>query len=359
MVGYSQGNLGNLGEQHVYLQSNHGGDMLQESLEVILVEEERDKYSNIKQRDVIEVRDELEGTSIELSFDQHYAAISEEATFRSSPEILRLLVKSNFLGYIDIGRLLLLVSKSIASSGFLNDDIWRTLLVNRFGSEITFQMMKSLQCGPQQCFRHLIKNEPTKPIPSSFLPSDYRIILNLYNDEGERIVFRILRGETFPRFFDDGFMVMKGVDGIKDPIFLRYSGLFKTRATVHIIRISDQKSICLIDDRKGLNEYSLQRKCFVFTTSMSPSSALSLADESAEHLLNDFVNFPLGFYFNLRMKIRRTTSRDRCPDGKNIALYGNLVLEAVCHPSDALFKEYRNDNNGPKFSHILEKLYGW
>jgi hypothetical protein len=281
-------------------------------------------------------------------------------TLQSSSEIIRQLVKSNFLDYKEMGRLLLFVSKSTVSLGFLCDDLWKSLLVNRFGDDIACKMMESLNCGPHQCFRHLIKTEPRKSIPQRFVPSDYRIIINLYDDIGRRIMFRILRGENIERFFDDGYIVMKGSDGLREPIFTKYSGIFRTKATVHIVRIPDQKSICIIDDKKGLNEYSLEKKYFIFTTSLCPSSSLSLVDESATQLLANMMEFSQGIYFNLRMKIRRTNSRDRnCTDGCNVALYGNLVLEAVCYPTCESFKDGRKRNMNAKFSQILEKFYGW
>ena len=328
-------------------------DTLEESLELILIEQERDFNPSPPIRFEIDEREEVEASNY-FRFTGASAV-----TFESSPEVLRLLVKSNFLDYKDVGRLLLLVSKSIASLGFLNDDIWKALLKNRFGNEIADQIMTGLQCGPQQCFRHLIKNEPIKPISSTFMPKDYRIIINIYNDNGERILFRIARGDQFPRFFDDGILVMKDHDGVTKPVYTRYSGLFKTKATVHIVRIPDQKSICVIDDRRGLSEYSLERRYLIFSTSMAPSSGLSLIDEGAERLLNSFIDFSQGLYFNLRLNIRKTTCRDHCSNGNNIALYGNIALEAICYPTDALFREGRTENQELKFLHILEKLYGW
>ena len=330
-----------------------GRDTLVESLELILIEQERDCNPSQPTRFETDKREE-----VEESDDFHFTGASE-VTFESSPEVLRLLVKSNFLDYKDIGRLLLLVSKSIASLGFLNDDIWITLLKNRFGNEIADQIMAGLQCGPQQCFRHLIKNEPVKPISSTFMPKDYRIVINIYNGDGERILFRIAQGDQFPRFFNDGILVMKDRDGVTKPIYTRYSGLFKTKATVHLVRIPDQRSLCVIDDRRGLNEYSLERKYVIFSTSMAPSSGLSLVDEGAERLLNSFIDFSKGLYFNLRLKIRKTTSRDHCSDGNNVALYGSIVLEAICYPTDALFRDGRTGNKDLKFLDILEKLYGW
>jgi len=281
------------------------------------------------------------------------------SSFQSSPEIIRQIVRSNFLNYREMGRLLLFVSKSTTALGFSYDDAWEALLINRFGLTIAFDMMNSLKCGPHRCFKHLIKTEPRRSKPIRFTSNDYRIIINVYDENGERIIFRIADGENVDQFFNNGFVSIKGDKGLKNPVYARYSGLYRTKATVHIIRIPDQKSICIIDDLKGLSEYSLERKHFVYTTSACPSASPTMIDDNASKLLNTVMESSRGIYFNLRMKIRKTTSRDNCSGDYNVALYGNIVLEAVIYPSCALFKDERDGDHETRFADILERFRGW
>ena len=309
-------------ERHIDTDEN-----MEESLEVILLHDER----------------------TEKSVTEFHPKCLESTFFGSSPEILRQVIQSGYLDYREMGRLLLFVSKSITELGYLCDDIWRSLLVNRFGVERSYEMMNKLHCGPQKCFRHLTKTEPLKSQKIVFTPSDYRIIINVYDDVGKRIIFKIVCGEEIGSFFNDGYAMIESVNSLKHPLYARYSGLFQMKATVHIVRIPDQKSICIIDERKGLNEYSLEKRYFVFTTSTSPLALLSLSTNGIPH----------GIYFNLRIKIRKTNSRDICDNDCSVAIYGNVMLEAVWYPTSELYKDERHTNKGSEFLDILNNLYGW
>ncbi len=314
-----------------------------------VVEENRWENDNQNER-----REECEDClEVVLLKSEHSEAIitsetTTTTTLVSSPEILRQVILSDFLTFKEMGRLLLLVSKSTTANGFLFDDVWKILLVNRFGADIAFEMMESLNCGPRRCFRHLLKVEQVKPVSLRFAPSDYRVIINVYDDLGNRIIFKIFNGEKLNDFFNNGFVELKGYDGLRKPVYAKYSGLFRMKATVHIVRVSDQKSLCIIDERKGLNEYSLEKRYFTFTTTTCPSS-MRLWDDEYLH----------NAYFNLHMKIRKTKSREKCNDGCNVALYGSITLEALCYPTCELYRDYRDRNGGPKFSELLEMLYGW
>lgn len=265
------------------------------------------------------------------------------------PEIMRQIILSNYLNYKEMGKLLLLVSKLITAQVFTSDDVWKILLISRFGVDIAYEVMESFNCGPKKCFYHLIKKEPVRVARLRYSPSDYRIIINVYDDFGKRVIFKMLRGEESSGFFRDGYTVLKGAKGLQSPVYTKYSGLFRMKATVHIVRVSGQKSLCILDERKGLNEYSIERKHFIFTTSANPSSSLTLVDGDGTD----------GIYFNLRMKIRNISSRDICNHGYNMALYGNITLEALHHPTCALYKEARRLGEAPMFSSILENLHGW
>jgi hypothetical protein len=337
-----------------------------ESLEVIItrtgwevVESSiRKQYKPLSNRDKDYENNMEEGLEVTLVNLEYPATITSDTTtlttelsmttLESSPEILRQVILGNFLTVKEMGRLLLLVSKSATSMCFLCDDVWNLLLVNRFGADIAFQMMESFNCGPRACFRHLIKVEPVKQISLRFVPSDYRVIINVYDDIGNRVVFKILNGEKLVDFFNHGFVELKGPDGLRKPVYTKYSGLFRMKATVHIVRVPDQKSICIIDERKGLNEYSLEKRYFTFTTTTCPSS-MRLWDDDYMH----------NIYFNLHMKIRKTKPKEKCGDGCNVALYGSIRLEALCYPTCEIYRDYRDRNGGQNFSELLEMLYGW
>jgi len=280
--------------------------------------------------------------------------------FETNPELLRLIIGSNYLNYKEMGRLLLLVSKFTSSLCFSNDLIWRLLLGSRFGRDNSFEMMHALNCGPQQCFRHLLKTEQRKPPePMTFAASDYRIIINVYDENGSQIIFKVLSGENIEEFFSNGYIELKGANGLKKRCYAKYSGLFKFTATVHIVRVPDQKSICVIDQRTGLNEYSLEGNYFVFTTSLSPHASLDMIDDNAVQLLRGDRDSK-GIYFNFRMKIRPVKSRDiKCPDDCNVVLFGPMVLEALHFPTGTLFKDSQNENDVIRFSEALENVYGW
>ena len=124
--------------------------------------------------------------------------------------ILRQVIQSGYLDYREMGRFLLFVSKSITELSYLCNDIWKSLLVDRFGVEISYEMMNKLHCGPQKCFCHLTKTEPLKSQKIDFTPSDYRIIINVYDDVGKRIIFKIVCGEEIVR------LAVSGCSGIDD-----------------------------------------------------------------------------------------------------------------------------------------------
>ena len=166
--------------------------------------------------------------------------------------ILRQVIQSGYLDYREMGRFLLFVSKSITELSYLCNDIWKSLLVDRFGVEISYEMMNKLHCRPQKCFCHLTKTKPLKSQKIDFTPSDYRIIINVYDDVGKRIIFKIVCGEEIGSFFNNGYAMIKSVNSLKHPLYARYSGLFQMKTTVHIVRTPDQKSICIIDEKEGL-----------------------------------------------------------------------------------------------------------
>lgn len=130
-------------------------------------------------------------------------------------------VESGFLSTTDLGRLLLLTSKSMTTAAALEQNadenaveswIYRLLANNYFGEEKTEELMSLTPLSPKEVFRSMASFENILPTPDvtlrplQYSPNDYALFVDVHCTSGKKIFSKTLLGDQIPDFFADGYL---------------------------------------------------------------------------------------------------------------------------------------------------------
>jgi hypothetical protein len=127
------------------------------------------------------------------------------------PRVWKQLAASGFLATCDLGRLLLLTSKSFV--GHDEESVYNTLCWNHWGQDTVNALLAATQIPPMNYFQTLgppsFNNRDDAPrlsVPElQYSPEDYILIVEMLNMGVVKMLFSVaISGEEVPEFFRDG-----------------------------------------------------------------------------------------------------------------------------------------------------------
>jgi hypothetical protein len=312
-----------------------------------------------------------------ISNNQDISAID---ILKRNPEIFRLLIRSDYLAAKEYGKLLLLTSKSLTKACFVREEVYDWLCRSRWG-ESARKMIDGMGISPYNCFILLQKQKSRRPNvpyldirPLKYSPEDYRLVITVFDDHGYPRVSKFLHGQDITPLFEVGSL---SLDGLRDvALSAKKKGsegnsnpFHKWKATVHVFRIPDQKSLCLYHSDQNA---SLKGMCLSFCINNDP---LQMNDGYGLQLLEcrDTISFDCrnyeGIVFNfsmgLCMESNGTVILDEDFDSSSNeydVFFNSIHLDAFVmdnYGNISTMKFPKKMGKTLTFAHILENFYGW
>jgi hypothetical protein len=268
-------------------------------------------------------------------------------------EVLRLLSRTGFLPIKDLGRLLLLTSKSLTSSLFNQDEVWSLLMQKRFSfpspAALLLNNTNTLPFSNKEIFLAMSKERnATKEAmvirAPKYLPRDYIIFINLFRGKGgQALISRCLEGASIPSFFEDGRIEvydcdLKFSDGELDGLDLNI--------TVHIYRLVDHKVLLFFRGR--CEDPDVDGAWFP-----SEDGTLEMRDYNYARFLNKEITDLYEFLSGLKVDIFVSTNSENesCMEYGTIEVATELIFDDDFEPFPT--------GKPVTFAHYLEEIYGW
>jgi hypothetical protein len=310
---------------------------------------------------------------------QYTAFIAEEKPASRSPqspnkrarvdvcgtsESFRLVCRSNFLSIQDLGRLLLFTSNTLTRSMYTKKELWTLLLLSRFNLDL--KSILSARISAKFLFLSLMEKEyklQTTPIRNlEYKPSDYQIIVNVFQGRGGRaIASKVVNGNSVPSFFSNGKLELRDLN-VRVNVDDSDLGI-----TAHIFRLRDGNTMCLYEsnecDMMDCNAFSF------FTKNEVVFSDLVYAKALDRYLLDEHNYF--NYMDGMKMEANMTTETVSAPHEKvlsycdcgNQIIFGYKQIKAI----EIVAELYQYDDffsfpENPKtvtFAHYLEAMQGW
>ena len=329
--------------------------------------------------------------------------------------IWKTLATSGFIASPDLGRLLLLTSKNMASQNDVDDSVgtvnnvdesdgsedtmWKLLCWNHFGVDATNDMLQNTKFSSEVCFRTFAfpsrEDHGASLLPVlQYAPKDYVMIVTARKPNGELLFCQSIPGEELGSFFSTGEMEFE----LKQPIE-KFASLSKSHCSlddfydsfenldtimiddiwsngvswgskVQLLRCTDNKLITLLDRKycsEELNWSTTQgrRSRGKLDLDMSTTSGYSVAGSPGlhpvfEHLRSrDYNIYEDGcFELDCGMDFRVNIGRGK-PNQTTIGVHG-FYIEAMMW--DGGFGEPLErvlTKKNMQFAHILEALPEW
>lgn len=297
---------------------------------------------------------------------------------KRSPEIFRLLIRSEYLAAKEYGKLLLLTSKSLTEACFVREEVYDWLCRSRWGDSAR-TLIDDMGISPYTCFALLQKQKSRRPNvpyldlrPLNYTPEDYRLVITVFDKHGYPRVSKFLHGQDIPSFFKIGSLSLNDlqevVKGVKYhfPNYRTGNPFQEWKTTVHIFRLPDQKSLCLYQsDQKTSLKGS--RLCFCINSDplqMNDGYGLQLL-ECRDTISFDCRNYEgIVFDFSMDMNMDPSDSTPEYDDEEDddslsfVSLHLDaFVVDNLGHVSKIKYPTKMGKTL--TFGHILESLYGW
>jgi len=197
--------------------------------------------------------------------------------FSISPELLKIFCGSKFLTTKEVGKLLLLTSKSLTLATYpTSESLWMCLCQSEWGEEAAKTRVSSMNVGSEGCFRRLYPSPGRRPV--QYAPSDYLITLDVYSHDQDKpaLFTSTIRGDEVPEFFEKGYfeflfpepgititlpkaLESESEQGSSDSTKQRereiQSLLMGSRAHVHIMRLPDSRCHQVISGESHTGEH--------------------------------------------------------------------------------------------------------
>lgn len=259
-------------------------------------------------------------------------------------EVLRLLSRTGFLPIKDLGRLLLLTSKSLTARLFNQDEVWSLLMQQRFSFPTN-----SLPFSNKESFLTMSKEQNATKEPMAiralrYLPKDYKVFINLFRGKGGRaLISRCLDGESIPSFFEDGRIEVYGCD-------VKFSegdlDLLDLTITVHIYRLIDNKVLLFF--RGKSEDPDVDGAWFP-----NEDGNLEMRDYNYARCLNKEITNLFEFLSGLKVDVFVSSNSEN----ESFMEYGTIEVATELIFDDD-FEPFPT-GKVVTFAHYLEELYGW
>jgi hypothetical protein len=283
-----------------------------------------------------------------------------------STEVWRLVTRQHFLTTEELGRFLLLTSKSFVQAMYTQEEIWVTLLHARFTFDIV-NLLKTQPISPKQLFFNLNKGETKRHYPPlrelKYQPEDYLLLVNLFSSKGQAFYSKTISSSTedLKTFLEDGKIVL--------PMDVECPQVWQTmldiNVVIHLHRIPDQKTLCLFQTNTAdwMDENWLWLSIENDFIEMNDLEyARMLYSEVDRHGCGQ------GIYLDVNLYTEYIGDRELfgcscglcCQGGKEICK--SLSIEAQireCDDDTPLDQKSLEDRGGVTFAHFIENAYGW
>ena len=198
------------------------------------------------------------------------------------PQVLKPIAESRFLSTTDLGRLLLLTSKSMTAAALeqgapreggdqeparKNNAVWKCLCFTHWGFDDASALMETMKpLSAEQCFRKLAvvsddHDDNKFPVPRAlqYAPKDYVLIVSVRESKNDKNMFcKAIPGQDIPEFFDKGEAAIefdqplwkKTLDKGQDVLHLDWD------SSLQIMRRTDQRVIelkCYYNREESVN----------------------------------------------------------------------------------------------------------